>query len=159
MTREQWPEREPGVDAILAERAGYISARPELVSLLYDIDMLPEQCVTRAGAVRLAGLCAVWERMEKAEKAAGGKLPVATGLTERQLDVLRYLTDYIAKHQISPTYDEICHAMGLHSKSGVHRLLNGLVQRGCIAVLPGKWRSIELLASPPAAPEAEETVQ
>lgn len=63
----KWPQREEGVAAILADYSAFISARPELTSLLYDIDMLPEQCVTRPGAVRLAGLCEVWKRMEKAE--------------------------------------------------------------------------------------------
>lgn len=64
---KQWPEREEGVTEILKTRSGFIRERPELTSLLYDIDMLPEQCVTRAGAIRLIGLCAVWERMEIAE--------------------------------------------------------------------------------------------
>lgn len=55
---------------ILKGYRSYISARPELVSLLYDIDMLPEQTVTRAGAVRLAGLCEVWKRYEAAISAS-----------------------------------------------------------------------------------------
>lgn len=66
-----WPEREEGVDEVILPYAKFISARPELLSLLYDIDMLPEQCVTRVGAVRLAGLCEVWRRGED------GSLPSA----------------------------------------------------------------------------------
>lgn len=60
----EWPEREDGVDAILADYSAFINARPMLMSLLYDIDMLPEQCVTRIGAIRLAGLCEVWRKGE-----------------------------------------------------------------------------------------------
>lgn len=67
--RKGWPEREERVDAILKEYAKYISDRPMLTSLLYDIDMLPEQCVTVAGAVRLAGLCEVWKKYEEARDA------------------------------------------------------------------------------------------
>jgi len=74
----QMPERESGVTEILSERRGFISARPELMSLLYDIDMLPEQTVTRAGAIRLMGLCAVWERMEKAEAIIANSPTIST---------------------------------------------------------------------------------
>lgn len=63
----EWPEIEEGVHDILADYRKFISDRPALLSLLYDIDMLPEQCVTRAGAVRLAGLCEVWRRGESGE--------------------------------------------------------------------------------------------
>lgn len=72
MERERerpWPEREPGVAEIIARWAEFINARPMLLSLLYDIDMLPEQCVTYAGSIRLAGLCEVWKHGEE------GRLP------------------------------------------------------------------------------------
>jgi len=74
-TNRAWPERETGVAEILADYSGFINARPELMSLLYDIDMLPEQCVTRAGAIRLAGMCAVWKRLEAAELALASNTP------------------------------------------------------------------------------------
>lgn len=61
-----WPKTEDGADEIVQPYRSYISATPELLSLLYDIDMLPEQTVTRAGAVRLAAFCEVWKRMESA---------------------------------------------------------------------------------------------
>lgn len=69
----EWPEREEGVDEILEPCRGFISARPSLVSMLYDIDMLPEQCVTRIGAIRLAAICAVWKKGEE------GALPKPSG--------------------------------------------------------------------------------
>lgn len=57
-------DRERGVDEIVGTWAKFINARPQLLSLLYDVDMLPEQTVTRAGAIRLGALCAVWEAGE-----------------------------------------------------------------------------------------------
>lgn len=62
-------DREPGVTEYLAKYTKFINGRPMLLSLLYDIDMLPEQTVTKAGAIRLGGLCEVWRMGEE------GKLP------------------------------------------------------------------------------------
>lgn len=59
--------RAPGVYDILKDYIKFINDRPELMSLLYDIDMLPEQTITHVGAVRLAGLCEVWKRYEEAK--------------------------------------------------------------------------------------------
>lgn len=59
--------REEGADDILINYAKFINARPELLSLLYDINMLPEQTMNRAGALRLAGLCEVWRKGENGE--------------------------------------------------------------------------------------------
>lgn len=65
-------EREPGVTEYLSKYNEFINSRPMLLSLLYDIDMLPEQTVTKAGAIRLGGLCEVWRLGEE------GKLPEPT---------------------------------------------------------------------------------
>lgn len=59
--------REAGVEEMLQKYVAFVRDRPMLISLLYDIDMLPEQCVTRAGAFRLAGLCEVWRKGENGE--------------------------------------------------------------------------------------------
>lgn len=64
-------DREDGVTEYLSKYLGFINARPMLTSLLYDIDMLPEQTVTRAGAIRLGGICEVWRMAEE------GKIPPA----------------------------------------------------------------------------------
>ena len=50
---------------ILKPYRKFISDRPKLVSLLYDIDMLPEQCQTVIGAIRLSALCMVWQMGEE----------------------------------------------------------------------------------------------
>lgn len=73
-----WPDREDGVSEFLAEYSKFINERPMLLSLLYDIDMLPEQTVSLAGAIRLAGLCEVWK---KGESGALSR-PVAPGEVE-----------------------------------------------------------------------------
>lgn len=52
------------VDEIVRPYRAYISATPELMSLLYDIDMLPEQTISIVGAIRLTAFCEVWKRME-----------------------------------------------------------------------------------------------
>jgi hypothetical protein len=62
-------EREDGAGAIVQRYAKFINERPALLSLLYDIDMLPEQTTTRAGAIRLAGLCEFWKKGESGELA------------------------------------------------------------------------------------------
>lgn len=55
-------EREEPVYEIIKPYLEMIRESPELTSLLYDIDMLPEQCVSTAGAIRLAGMCEIWKR-------------------------------------------------------------------------------------------------
>lgn len=64
--------RMDGVDEILSKYTKMINSTPMLLSLLYDIDMLPEQTVTRAGAIRLAGLCEVWAMYEKEKAKTNG---------------------------------------------------------------------------------------
>lgn len=63
------------MDDILAPWRKFINERPPLLSLLYDIDMLPEQCVTNVGAVRLSALCDVWRAWESGEKCPTWKEP------------------------------------------------------------------------------------
>ena len=54
-------------------------------------------------------------------------------MTPRQKQLLDFIRDYRTEHGISPTYCEMKEAMGLASKSAVHRLIDGLVQRGQLA--------------------------
>ena len=58
--KDPW-EREPGVDEILNEYKKYINATPGLLSLLYDVDLLPEQIVSRRAAIHMAVICDVWK--------------------------------------------------------------------------------------------------
>jgi SOS-response transcriptional repressor LexA len=68
----------------------------------------------------------------------------AGGLTGRQRDALEFIRGYHAENGITPTFEEICVGLGLGSKSGVHRLITGLEERGVIERIPGRARSIVL---------------
>jgi len=54
------------------------------------------------------------------------------GITDSQRDLMGFIIRYIAKNKKSPSYDEMKDGLGLASKSGIHRLINGLSDRGAI---------------------------
>lgn len=67
------------------------------------------------------------------------------GLTRRQRELLTYIQRYMASRDgIAPSFEEMTKAMGLASKSGIHRLIEALVDRGHLQRLPNKARSITL---------------
>lgn len=68
-------------------------------------------------------------------------------MTRRQRDALNFIAAYIQEHGISPSFDEINIGLGLNSKSGVHRLVEALRERGEIEYLPYRARSIRLAPS------------
>ena len=75
-------------------------------------------------------------------------------LTRKQHQLLSYLIDYQAKKDITPSFDEMRAAIGLASKSGIHRLVSALEERGYIRKLPNRARAIEILRHPGNEPEA-----
>jgi repressor LexA len=83
-------------------------------------------------------------------------------LTQKQHDLLIFIDKRLKKNGISPSYDEMKDALGLASKSGIHRLITALEERGFIRRLPHRARALEVLQIPgqasktakPAAPEA-----
>ena len=74
-------------------------------------------------------------------------------LTEKQHQLLSYLIDYQAEKDITPSFDEMRAAIGLASKSGIHRLVSALEERGYIRKLPNRARAIEILRHPGSGPE------
>ena len=66
-------------------------------------------------------------------------------LTRKQKELFDYLTDYIAKNSISPSFEEMKTAVNLKSKSGIHRLITSLEQRGFIKRLKHKARAMEII--------------
>lgn len=68
------------------------------------------------------------------------------GVTPRQREALTFISAFIAQHGYSPSTEEIRAALGLKSKSGVHRLVHGLEERGEIRLLPNRTRSIAIVA-------------
>ena len=66
-------------------------------------------------------------------------------LTRKQSELLTYLSDPMQQHDVPPSIDEVRDALGLASKSGVHRLVSGLEERGYIRRLANRARAIEIL--------------
>ena len=65
-------------------------------------------------------------------------------LTKKQKELFDYLSNYIAKNSISPSFEEMKNAVNLKSKSGIHRLITSLEQRGFIKRLRHKARALEI---------------
>ena len=72
-------------------------------------------------------------------------------LTRKQSELLTYLSDHMQQHDVPPSFDEMRDALGLASKSGVHRLVSGLEERGYIRRLANRARAIEILKPATAA--------
>ena len=66
-------------------------------------------------------------------------------LTDKQSKLLDYLTEVLNKNRVSPSFEEIRVSLGMSSKSGVHRLINSLEERGFIKRLHNKARAIKIL--------------
>ena len=73
-------------------------------------------------------------------------------LTRKQHELLQFINERLSESGISPSFDEMKDALGLKSKSGIHRLVNALEERGFIRRLPHRARALEVLRLP------EETV-
>ena len=81
-------------------------------------------------------------------------------LTQKQKDLLIFIHDRMQKSGVPPSFDEMKDALELKSKSGIHRLIMALVERGFIRRLPNRARAIEVIklpesmGGPPTAPSA-----
>jgi len=69
-------------------------------------------------------------------------------LTKKQHELLMLINERLEHTGISPSYDEMKDALGLKSKSGIHRLITGLEERGFIRRLPHRARALEVLKIP-----------
>jgi repressor LexA len=69
-------------------------------------------------------------------------------LTRKQHELLIYIHDRLAATGISPSFEEMKQALDLKSKSGVHRLITALVERGFIERLPNRARALEVVKMP-----------
>ncbi len=72
-------------------------------------------------------------------------------LTRKQTDLLIYINDRLQEDGVSPSFDEMRDALGLKSKSGIHRLISGLEERGFIRRLPHRARALEVMRLPESA--------
>jgi len=72
-------------------------------------------------------------------------------LTAKQRDLLNFLREYQQEHDHAPSFDEMKDAVGLKSKSGIHRLVSALEERGHIRRLANRARAIEIIDETPVA--------
>jgi len=69
-------------------------------------------------------------------------------LTKKQHQLLIYIHECLVNRGVSPSFDEMKEALDLKSKSGIHRLITGLTERGFIRRLPHRARALEVLKLP-----------
>ena len=69
-------------------------------------------------------------------------------LTRKQHELLLYINRRLADSGVSPSFEEMKEALGLKSKSGIHRLISGLEERGFIRRLPHRARALEVIKLP-----------
>jgi repressor LexA len=75
-------------------------------------------------------------------------------LTRKQIELLKLIHKYMERDGIAPSFDEMKDELGLRSKSGIHRLITGLEERGFIRRLAHRARAIEVLKLPDAMGKA-----
>lgn len=69
-------------------------------------------------------------------------------LTRKQHELLLFIHRHVGTQGVSPSFDEMKHALGLKSKSGIHRLITGLEERGFIRRLAHRARAVEVVRLP-----------
>jgi repressor LexA len=69
-------------------------------------------------------------------------------LTQRQHQLLRFIHGYLREQGVPPSFEEMREALRLRSKSGIHRLITGLEERGYIRRLPYRARALEVVRLP-----------
>ena len=78
-------------------------------------------------------------------------------LTAKQRELLLFIDERLKAGGISPSFDEMREALDLKSKSGVHRLISALEERGFIRRLPNRARALEVVKLPDTRPSATVT--
>ena len=76
---------------------------------------------------------------------------ICSMLTKKQKNLLVFINKKIRSSGISPSYEEMKNSLNLKSKSGIHRLISALEERGFIRRLPHKARALEVLKLPETA--------
>lgn len=69
-------------------------------------------------------------------------------LTKKQHDLLVYIHNHMSGSDVAPSFEEMKEALGLKSKSGIHRLIRGLEERGYLQRLPHRARALEIIKLP-----------
>ncbi len=76
---------------------------------------------------------------------------ICSMLTKKQKNLLLYINKKIRSTGVSPSYEEMKNSLNLKSKSGIHRLISALEERGFIRRLAHKARALEVLKLPETA--------
>ena len=71
-------------------------------------------------------------------------------LTRKQLELLMFIHERLKETGVPPSFDEMKDALDLRSKSGIHRLIIALEERGFIRRLPNRARALEVIRLPDA---------
>ena len=79
-------------------------------------------------------------------------------LTRKQHELLRYIEAKLGETGVSPSFEEMKDALELRSKSGVHRLISALEERGFIRRLPNRARALEIVKLPETGGRAQPRV-
>ena len=66
-------------------------------------------------------------------------------MTDREKSILNFIREYMKLHGTSPSYEVIAKAVGLKSKSNVHRFVHKLEDLGYLKIKPYKFRSIKVI--------------
>src|SRR6201990_92932 len=69
-------------------------------------------------------------------------------LTRKQFELLKFIHERLKESGVPPSFDEMKDALDLRSKSGIHRLITALEERGFIRRLPNRARAIEVIKLP-----------
>lgn len=69
-------------------------------------------------------------------------------LTKKQIELLDFIQKRMARDGVPPSFDEMKDALDLRSKSGIHRLVTALEERGFIRRLPHRARALEIIRLP-----------
>ena len=72
-------------------------------------------------------------------------------LTKKQKNLLLYINKKLRSSGVSPSYEEMKQSLNLKSKSGIHRLISALEERGFIKRMPHKARALEVVKLPETA--------
>ena len=71
-------------------------------------------------------------------------------LTKKQLELLLFIDEHLKIHGTAPSFEEMKIAVNLKSKSGIHRLVTALEERGFLRRLPHRARALEITKLPPS---------
>src|SRR3984885_4910081 len=89
-------------------------------------------------------MCRVSGFVPKSGRRSGEK----TVLTRKQNELLMFINKRLNDDGVSPSFDEMKEALHLKSKSGIHRLITGLEERGFLRRLPHRARALQVVKLP-----------